>query len=205
MKRWFVACLAFAAPFFAGAEAPPEAREAETIVFVPEAGMPRSWAGVGTVEYVVRHKLHTVRGVSRQVEIRAVADGSGLKVMGRAPVRSFDSGNSNRDAHVLEVVRAEKNPLVVLRGMAKGFQLPKGPGSFTVPLETEVQLAGVATPVHLTAQIEELASGDWKVNFAFDHRLSAHSIERPKLLLIPVDDEISIRGEVLLEAVHETK
>lgn len=42
MKRWFVACLAFAAPFFAGAEAPPEAREAETIVFVPEAGMPRS-------------------------------------------------------------------------------------------------------------------------------------------------------------------
>lgn len=151
MKRWFVACLAFAAPFFAGAEAPAEAREAETIVFVPEAGMPRSWAGVGTVEYVVRHKLHTVRGVSRQVEIRAVADGSGLKVMGRAPVRSFDSGNSNRDAHVLEVVRAEKNPLVVLRGMAKGFQLPKGPGSFTVPLETEVQLAGVATPVHLTA------------------------------------------------------
>src|SRR5690606_3597717 len=188
MKGW-IAALALGFPLFAGGQnAAPEAESASLSAGPTQA---KSWRGVGTVEYVVRHPLHTVRGKSRKVEIRAVADGSGLKVMGRAPVRSFDSGNSNRDAHVLEVVRAEKNPLVVLRGMAKGFQLPKGPGSFTVPLETEVQLAGVATPVHLTAQIEELASGDWKVNFAFDHRLSAHSIERPKLLLIPVDDEIS--------------
>jgi hypothetical protein len=203
--KWWMAWLALGAPLLAGAETPPAAQEAEAAVFAPEVDVARSWQGVGTVEYVVRHKLHTVHGVSRQVEVRAVADGTGLKVMGRAPVRSFDSGNSNRDAHVLEVVRADQNPFVVLRGLAKGFRLPKGPGSFTVPLETEVQLAGVSSPVRLTAQVEQLASGDWKVSFAFDHRLSAHSIERPKLLLIPVDDEIAVRGEVLLEAVHEKK
>lgn len=196
MKRW-IAVLALGFPLLALGEdeaaqsGPPSAEPAEA----------RSWQGVGTVEYVVVHPLHTVTGISRQAEIRAVADGAGLKVMGRAPVRSFDSGNANRDAHMLEVVRAAQNPLVILRGLARGFRVPAAPGSFDVQLESEVQLAGVAAPARLSAQVEQLPNGDWKVRFAFDHRLSAHSIERPKLLLVPVEDAVSIRGEALLEAV----
>lgn len=198
MKGW-IAALALGFPLFAGGQnAAPEAESASLSAGPTQA---KSWRGVGTVEYVVRHPLHTVRGKSRKVEIRAVADGSGLKVMGRAEVRSFDSGNSNRDAHMLEAVRADRHPLVVLRGLARGFRVPAVPATFSLPLDSEVQLAGVAAPVAISAQVEQLPDGSWKVQFAFDHRLSAHSIERPKLLLVLIDDEITVRGEALLKAI----
>src|SRR5437764_11968701 len=55
----------------------------------------------GTLTYTVVHKLHEVRGTTREVEGRALAQPDGtVRVQVRAKVASFDSGNSKHDEHV---------------------------------------------------------------------------------------------------------
>jgi polyisoprenoid-binding protein YceI len=58
----------------------------------------------GAITYIVVHKLHQVRGTSRKLEGLAKIQAAGpTLVQVRAPLASFDSGNSNRDAHMREV------------------------------------------------------------------------------------------------------
>jgi polyisoprenoid-binding protein YceI len=60
-----------------------------------------------TVRYHVNHKLHQVDGVSRSAEGKAILEADGqVRAMVRIPVQSFDSGDSNRDAHMLETLQA---------------------------------------------------------------------------------------------------
>lgn len=157
------------------------------------------YQGGGRVEYEIHHRLHTVQGVSEKVEVRAVVGAEGLQVMGRAQIGSFDSGNSNRDKHVLEVVRADRHPFVIVRGIAREFRLPAVGGSTEVLLRSQVDLAGVAASPTCNATVEHRDDGKLHVAFGFDDRLTDHEIERPKLLFIPVSDAFSVRGELVLE------
>src|SRR5689334_1908571 len=82
------------------------------------ADAPAQWHSTsGTVQYHLTHRFHEVVGKSDKLEVMSVLDPSGLKIMARAPVQSFDSGNGNRDARMLEVVEASKFPMVIVRGV----------------------------------------------------------------------------------------
>src|SRR5919204_4999619 len=86
----------------------------------------------GTLTYVVVHKLHEVVGTSRQVEGRALVEDDGsTKVQVRAKVASFDSGNSNRDAHMREATHEAAHPYATVKGTLAGLFWPLG-----APLET---------------------------------------------------------------------
>ncbi|MCA1828015.1 MAG: YceI family protein, partial [Myxococcales bacterium] len=70
----------------------------------------------GTLTYTVVHKLHEVKGTSRELQGRAVLQGGTLKVQVRATVASFDSGNGNRDEHVREVTHEPVHPFAQVKG-----------------------------------------------------------------------------------------
>jgi len=157
------------------------------------------WSGKGQVEYVLEHKFHHVVGTSTEPEVRLAVDDAGLKVMARAAVSSFKSGNGNRDAHALEVLDAAHFPLVVVKGVAPGFKLPETPGTIHVPLQVEVELHGVTVthPVDVALHVRDAGHAD--ATFEFPESLTAHHIERPSLMMIQVDDALVIRGRVELE------
>ena len=105
----------------------------------------------GTLTYTVVHKLHEVRGTTRQVEGRALAQPDGtIRVQVRAKVSSFDSGNGNRDEHVREVTHEPAHPFVQVKGSAQNVTV-SGPADVT--LDSTVDLNGVQKqqqiPVHL--------------------------------------------------------
>jgi hypothetical protein len=81
-------------------------------------------SGMGTVEYHLVHKFHKITAVSKAMAVRGTVDGSGLKVMARAQVSTFDSDNANRDAHMMETVEGEKYPWATVRASLPGFTLP---------------------------------------------------------------------------------
>ena len=87
-------------------------------------GAPRTFAVAdgSTLSFRLRHPFHPVDGRSRAVEGRArwLPDGT-VQVMVRARVDSFDSGNSNRDAHMKEVLEAARLPWVQLKAVAEGL------------------------------------------------------------------------------------
>lgn len=153
----------------------------------------------GEVQYRIIHKLHAVDGKSSKVEAIAVLGDAGLKVMARAPVASFDSGNGNRDAHMLEAVEAGKYPYVVVRLLAPGFVLPPAPQKVELPVQAEVELHGVKVRQPVTLSLERVDERTVNVRFAFPTSLTAHKVERPSLLFVKVNDDLQISGAITME------
>lgn len=169
------------------------------LVLVAGQAQAAEWVSkTGEVTYHVVHKLHRVDATTTKVEAVAILDVAGLKVMARAPVASFDSKNANRDAHMLEVVDAARFPLVTVKAAAPGLVMPTG-GKATVKLDGLVELKGVKAPVPITAEVDLSTPGRAVVHFELATKLSAHGIERPSLLFVPVDDELKISGTLTME------
>jgi hypothetical protein len=157
----------------------------------------QTWAqqlsGTGTVEYRLVHKFHKVVGVSKSMAVRGAVDASGLKLMARAQVSTFDSGNTNRDQHMMESVEGEKYPWVQVRAALPGFKLPTS-GTTTVTVQAAVELHGVAVNHPINIKLETQDGVHFKASFEFDESLTAHKIERPSLMFVAVDDLIKIVG-----------
>jgi phage tail sheath gpL-like len=151
-------------------------------------------SGSGSVEYHLVHKFHKMIAVSKAMAVRGSVDASGLKVMARAQVSTFDSDNANRDSHMMETVEGEKYPYAIVRGVVPGFKLPTS-GTTKVTMQAAVELHGVAVNHPVTITLETKDGTHFHVTFEFSESLTAHKIERPSLLFVAVDDLITIVGK----------
>ena len=68
-----------------------------------------------TLNYHVSHPLHQVDGVSHAARGKGSCHSGQCDFLVEAPVRSFDSGDSNRDLLMLQVVRGGQFPMVRVR------------------------------------------------------------------------------------------
>ena len=153
----------------------------------------------GTLSYTVVHKLHEVQGITRQVEGRALVQENGTaKVQVRAKVATFDSGNSNRDAHMREATHEASHPYATVKGTLTGLTLP-----LEKPIETTlhgtVELNGEKQSVDVPVKLEPSQNGV-HARFSFPISLDGLKIERPELLLVKVDDKVMISGDLKFEA-----
>lgn len=168
-----------------------------------QADSPRTFAVTGdsTLSYRLEHPLHAVDGTSRAVEGRArwLPDGT-VQVMVRARVASFDSGNSNRDAHMMEVMDGARLPWVTLKAVASGVRVEAWPAEREVQLRGELELHGVVRPVEVTAKVRFPSPDRIEVAAAFPVSLAEHRIERPKLLFMAVEDRLDVKARLGLEA-----
>src|ERR1700730_1774889 len=68
-----------------------------------------------TLTYHVSHPLHQTEGVSHAARGKGVCHAGQCEFLIAAPVKSFDSGDSNRDLHMLQVTRGGQFPLITVR------------------------------------------------------------------------------------------
>src|ERR1700690_3646009 len=91
-----------------------------------------------TLTYHVSHPLHQSEGVSHGAKGKGVCHAGQCDFLIAVPVKSFDSGDSNRDLHMLQVTRGAEFPMVILR-----TRLPEAASTFgTVHADLEIQFAG---------------------------------------------------------------
>ena len=155
----------------------------------------------GTLTYSVRHKLHEVKGTTAKLEGRALVqpDGS-VRVQVRAKVASFDSGNANRDGHMREVTHELQHPYVTVRGTLSGVALPLADPAEKL-LQATVELNGERQAVPV--QVKVSPEGAFiRARLSFSISLDAFKVSRPELLLIKVEDQVKLEGELVFE---ETK
>src|SRR5271169_269736 len=112
------------------------------IVFVPLVALAqadRQWVlSQSTLTYHVSHPLHQSEGVSHAAKGKGVCHAGQCDFLIAVPVKSFDSGDSNRDLHMLQVVRGGQFPLVTVR-----TRLPEtASAAETVEADLEVKFAG---------------------------------------------------------------
>jgi polyisoprenoid-binding protein YceI len=156
----------------------------------------------GSLSYTLVHKLHEVKGTTQKIEGRALVKPDGTaKVQMRAPVASFDSGNSNRDTHMREVTNESRFPFVSLKATFPGIKLPLAAAT-EAKMEATVELNGqkqqITIPVRIAPDGDRL-----KATFAFPISLEAFKIERPSLLFTQCNDDVKIEGEAVFTAVKQ--
>lgn len=145
-----------------------------------------------TLTYHVSHPLHQTDGVSHAAKGKGVCHAGQCDFLIAVAVKSFDSGDSNRDLHMLQVVRGGQFPLITVR-----THLPESDEALrTIPADLEVQFAGQTvqykqiTFQHVTKGSETLITGTIPLT------LTDFKIEPPTLLALPVKNEIPVRVEM---------
>ena len=145
-----------------------------------------------TLAYHVSHPLHQTDGVSHAARGKGVCHEGQCDFLIAVPVKSFDSGDSNRDLHMLEVTKGADFPLVTVR-----TRLPESDSkSRTIYADLEIQFAGQTAhykqiPFQLTPQGKAT-----KITGTIPATLSDFKIEPPTLLTLPVKNEMPIRVEM---------
>ena len=162
---------------------------------VPPSGPPRVLAQAIVVEradtasaltYRLSHPMHEVEATSREVRYRAEIDTAKRRiaaVTASVDVMTFNSGNSNRDSHAMEVVDALTYP------DAEFASTSVAQGGDSITVAGTVTFHGVTKDATMTGTVRWFPD---RVNVKGGFRLSLteYGIERPSLLMIPVDDTL---------------
>ena len=145
-----------------------------------------------TLTYHVSHPLHESEGVSHAARGKGVCHDGQCDFLIAVPVKSFDSGDSNRDLHMLQVTRGAQFPLVTVR-----TRLPESSAtSATIHADLEIQFAG-QTAQYKDVVFQLLTQGkEIRISGTIPATLTDFKIDPPSLLTIPVKNEIPIRVEM---------
>ena len=136
--------------------------------------------------YFLVHPMHKIEATSNDVEYTATVNSvtkTIQSVTARVDVTSFDSGNSNRDSHAMEVVDALSFPDVTFYSTSV---IPQGN---SLVVGGKLTFHGVTNNVTATA-IPDWGSDKLVVQATMQISLTAFKIERPSLLFIPVEDTL---------------
>ena len=145
-----------------------------------------------TLTYHVSHPLHQVDGVSHAAKGKGVCHAGQCDFLIAVPVKSFDSGDSNRDLHTLQVARGGEFPMVTVR-----TRLPEeAAGSATIHADLEVQFAG-QNATYKQVPFQQVTQGNQiRISGTIPTTLTDFKIDPPSLLALPVKNDIPVRVEM---------
>jgi hypothetical protein len=153
----------------------------------------RQWVlGPSTLTYHVSHPLHQIDGVSHAARGKGACQNGQCDFLIAVPIKSFDSGDSNRDLHMVQVTRGAQFPMVLVR-----TRLPEtDAGSASINADLEIQFAG-QTVRYKKVPFQVVSQGDvTRISGTIPATLSDFKIEPPTLLTLPVKNEIPVRVEM---------
>ncbi len=148
--------------------------------------------GQSTLTYHMSHPMHEVDGTSHLARGKGICHLEQCDFLIAAPVKSFDSGDTNRDLHMLEATRGAQFPMVLVR-----TQFPQSEtATATVYADLEVQFAGqTAHYSHVPFQRTQLGNAV-HITGTLPTTCSDFKIERPSFLTVPIKNEIPVRVDM---------
>jgi hypothetical protein len=143
------------------------------------------------VTYHVSHPLHDTDGISHEARGKAVCHAGQCDVLIAVPVKSFDSGDSNRDLHMIQAVHGAQFPIVSVR-----IHLPESlHGSNSIRCDLEIDFAG-QTARYTQVPFQQTTQGTHtRISGVIPATLSDFKIPPPSLLTVPVKNEMPVRVE----------
>lgn len=149
---------------------------------------------LSTVTYSAKHPLHKWDGVSHDINCAMIFNDETKmpeNVAVSIKVTSFDSDNNNRDSHAVEVLEGLKYPNVTfvssdIKAVESGGLTARGNLTFH----------GVTKPVVVQVARKE-AGGKMTLTGSFPVNMSDYKIERPSLMGMKTDDEMTLQFNVV--------
>jgi len=145
-----------------------------------------------TLTYHVSHPLHQSEGVSKAARGKGVCHAGQCEFLIAVPVKSFDSADSNRDLHMLQVTRGAEFPLVTVR-----TRFPESAAaSTTINVDLEIQFAGQTAQYKQVPFKVETKGGETHIAGTIPATLADFKIDPPSLLTMPVKNDIPVRVDM---------
>ena len=145
-----------------------------------------------TLTYHMSHPMHEVDGVSHAAKGKGICHAGQCNFLIAVPVKSFDSGDSNRDLHMLEATRGAQFPMVIVR-----TEFPEtATSSPTIYADLEVQFAG-QTAHYQHVLFQRVTQGDQvRITGTIPATCSDFKIDRPSFLTVPIRNEIPVKVDM---------
>ncbi|AWV99043.1 YceI family protein [Arcticibacterium luteifluviistationis] len=144
--------------------------------------------GSSTFMYALRHPLHSFEGVSKSFNGIGVYNEESEKleiIAVKVAVNSFDSGNSNRDSHVIETIDALKYPSVTFTAEDISYVGDK------VTAKGKLVFHGQTKPFTVVG-VQELNKGVLSISGDFNVNMIEFGVEPPSLMGMSTDEEIMV-------------
>ncbi len=139
-----------------------------------------------SMTYFIVHPLHKMESTSKDVSSIVRIDPSNKTVQAvsaSVDVTTFNSGNSNRDSHAMEVIDAISFPEA---SFTSSSVISRGDSLFA---SGKLTFHGISREITITA-LQQWVEKKLIIHAAFTISLTNFQIERPSLLLVPVEDEL---------------
>src|ERR1700731_3631094 len=134
-----------------------------------------------TLTYHVSHPLHQTEGVSHAAKGKGICHEGQCEFLIAVPVKSFDSGDSNRDLHMVQVTRGAEFPIVTVR-----TRLPESASSSaTINADLEIQFAGQTAQYKKVPFKVETQGADTHIAGTIPATLTDFKVDPPSLLTMP--------------------
>lgn len=138
------------------------------------------------IDYVVKYLIKKAEGTSTTAKGKGECKEKSCDFLVAAPVKSFESKDSNRDLNMLKTTKADKYSMVIAR--------IKAPSDLSADFKTDVELE-FAGEKHMYKGVVFKTNGnaqgfhaEGKINVS----LNNHKIERPSLLGVEVEDNLPV-------------
>jgi hypothetical protein len=172
-KKILIAVVLFAAPIFAQSDT--------------------QWSlQQSTLSYHMSHPMHEVDGVSHAAKGKGICHAGQCNFLIAVPVKSFDSGDSNRDLHMIQTTRGGQFPMVIVR-----TEFPEAEtASSTIYADLEVQFAG-QTAHYQHVPFQRVTQGNQvRITGTIPATCSDFKIDRPSFLTVPIKNEIPVKVDM---------
>jgi hypothetical protein len=163
------------------------------LVTIPTFAADSQWVlKQSTLTYHVSHPLHESEGVSHAARGKGVCHDGQCDFLIAVAVKSFDSGDSNRDLHMVQVTRGAEFPLVTVRTrLAESVA-----ASATINADLEIQFAGQTAQYKQVPFKVETQGGETHITGNIPATLTDFKIDPPSLLTMPVKNDIPVRVDM---------
>jgi hypothetical protein len=155
------------------------------------------------ITYQVTHPLHEVIGKSVSARGKGICKKGDCQFLVAVPVKSFDSGDGNRDLHMLQITRGVDFPLIQVNTqfMANTAQLPR-----TITADWVIQFAGKkATYPQVALTVEPWHSTGAHITGTLPLHLKDFDISPPALLGVPIRDTVPVKLDLYWRKAEPTE
>jgi hypothetical protein len=145
-----------------------------------------------TLIYHVSHPMHEIDGTSRGAKGKGVCHAGQCNFLIAVPVKTFESGDTNRDLHMIEVTRGAQYPMIIVR--ARFSQADTG--APWIHADLEIQFSG-QTAHYAQVPFQRVAEGNAvRITGSIPLTCSDFKIDRPSFLTVPIKNEIPIHVDM---------
>lgn len=143
--------------------------------------------------YSAFHPLHDSFGTTHSTRGKGVCGDGGCRFLMAVPVNTFDSGDANRDTHMIETVRGAQYPLIQVNAV-----LPAEPAGQDFELDADITFAGQRVhygriPFHVVEQKGDVLH----ITGTIPLTMSDFKITPPSLLTMKIKNEIPVKADMV--------